>query len=241
MREGAIRVTDLAATLGIAQSSAFRYLWNLQKRGYVALFPDGSYRQGPSLLRLGSSAAQPWQPLIELTRELRLSLRDETEETVNYGVHHGARVLLLEVLSSQQALRMSPEPGTGGYLHSTAMGKAILGCLKEDEAWALLKIDGMPRLTPHTFTTREALFSDLAHAREVGWSVDNEESLKGLRCVAVPIEAPGIVLTALSVEGPISRMSDDNIARYGARLLEVKELVESALGDKGRMKTFDER
>jgi DNA-binding IclR family transcriptional regulator len=161
---------------------------------------------------------------------MRLNLRNESKETVNYGVHHGARVLLLEVLSSQQALRVAHEPGTGGYLHSTAMGKAILSCLTEDEAWDLLEIDKLPRLTPHTLTTRDELFADVARSRERGWAVDNEESLSGLRCVAVPIEVPGVVLTALSVEAPISRMSDETLAHYGSRLLEVKESMQVALG-----------
>ena len=224
-----MRVTDLAERLGLAQSSAFRYLWNLQKRGYVTLFPDGTYRQGPSILRLGSRAVEPWQTLIELTREVRVQLREESKETVNFGVLHGARVLLLEVLSSRQALRVSPEPGSGGYLHSTAMGKAILSSLPDDEATSLLDIDGLPRLTSHTITEKPALFDDLAAARSRGWAVDNQESLEGLRCIAVPISGPGRVFAAVSIEAPISRMSDGNVDRHGLRLVAAKASLEQAL------------
>ncbi len=70
----------------------------------------------------------------------------------------------------------------------------------------------MPRRTEHTLTTPEELFADLERVRARGYALDDGEQELGVRCVALEVAgAPRPV--ALSMSGPLTRMSDDVIDR----------------------------
>jgi len=70
----------------------------------------------------------------------------------------------------------------------------------------------LPKKTENTLTTREELFDELELVRKQGWAKDNEESVLGLRCVAIPIMASEDEnLGGVSITGPTSRMTDNRI------------------------------
>ena len=54
-------------------------------------------------------------------------------------------------------MRMFTEVGARVHLHSTAVGKALLAQLSDDEASKILELSGMPALTDHTITDPEVL------------------------------------------------------------------------------------
>jgi len=62
-----------------------------------------------------------------------------------------------------------------------------------------------------TATTRDELQDRLEEVRERGYAIDDEENVRGLRCVAVPVTVTDENLGAVSVTGPTSRMSSERI------------------------------
>lgn len=77
----------------------------------------------------------------------------------------------------------------------------------------IVEHNGLPEFTPEIITEREALFEKLDRIRERGYAFDNEEKIHGLKCVATPITGPdGDVLGAISVSGPLSRMTGDRFS-----------------------------
>lgn len=56
-----------------------------------------------------------------------------------------------------------------------ATGKAVLSQLPREEVESIIDKWGLPMMTENTITDREALFEDLATAREQGYSINNEE------------------------------------------------------------------
>lgn len=88
-RDGATRVTDLAASLDVHKSTAFRLLAALEQGGLVEQTGErGRYRLGFGVVRLaGAATAQ-----LDLSRESRpvcLRLAEEIGETVNIAVGRG--------------------------------------------------------------------------------------------------------------------------------------------------------
>jgi DNA-binding IclR family transcriptional regulator len=87
---------------------------------------------------------------------------------------------------------------------------------------------GLPPLTEHTITDEATLREELADIREEGVAFDDEERVRGLRSVAVPIRTEaGEVVGAISVAGPTSRLDGDRFAStLPRRLLSAANVIE---------------
>jgi IclR family pca regulon transcriptional regulator len=82
----------------------------------------------------------------------------------------------------------------------TAMGRAQLGFLDDEEIWRRLKSLRIEPYTPSTITDVQALFDRIRADREQGFSVVDEELERGLRAIAVPIsDRSGEVVAALNL------------------------------------------
>ena len=100
-------------------------------------------------------------------------------------------------------MRIFTEVGRVVLPHCTGVGKAILSMLTDQQVTGLLERTGMPARTDHTMTTVDAMLSALAQARELGYTLDDGEQERGVRCVAVPLIGLPF-LAAISVSGPSS-------------------------------------
>lgn len=71
------------------------------------------------------------------------------------------------------------------------------------------EVDFSRRQTRFSITGAQQLAVELAKTRERGVAFDREESLLGIGCVAAAIGLPGQPLAAVSVCGPIDRITLD--------------------------------
>nr|WP_246084522.1 IclR family transcriptional regulator C-terminal domain-containing protein [Salinadaptatus halalkaliphilus] len=69
-------------------------------------------------------------------------------------------------------------------------------------------------------TDRAELYAELEEIRERGYAVDDEERIRGLRCVAVPVMRDDEVLGGLSVSGPTQRFDHNGFIEELADLLQ---------------------
>jgi IclR family acetate operon transcriptional repressor len=138
---------------------------------------------------------------------------DALGESVNLAVLDGEEIVYVaQVQPSQNFLRMFTEVGRRAKPHTTAVGKAILATKPEAEVRELLRRIGMPRCTEQTLTTPKLLFADLKRVHERGYALDDGEQELGMRCVALTVPEAARPM-ALSMSGPLTRMSDDVIDR----------------------------
>lgn len=74
------------------------------------------------------------------------------------------------------------------------------------------------------------LRGDLARTQRRGFSLDDEESVEGLRCVAVPIrDATGTARYAMSVSGPSYRLLHSRLVQIGETLRSRVQPLEALL------------
>lgn len=187
----------------LPKSSAFRYLSVLEARHYVERDPaTGSYRLG---LAFRPQNTQAVERLTNLARPALEKLRDQLQETTNLGVLDGAFVVHRLVAESPHMMRLAARVGERGYVHSTALGKAICATLPENRVLSILATAGMPQFTDATITDTEAYLAELERVRVSGYGLDDAENQPGGRCVAVTIE--GVDLAAgISVSAPADRL-----------------------------------
>jgi DNA-binding IclR family transcriptional regulator len=215
--EPELGVAELGRRLGIAKSSAHRIVTTLAASGYVQRVPETrSWRLGIRLHELGELVASRSQ-LRDHALPLLESLRAQTGETVHLAVPEGAQMFYVERLESYHGLRFSSRVGRVRPIYVTSSGKAV-AAFNPAVADAALAAGFTPR-TPRTIRTKEQFLRCLVETRERGYAYSIEEDEPGLASVAAPVlDHTGIARAAISVAGPVTRVSKSHIAQMGRRV-----------------------
>jgi DNA-binding IclR family transcriptional regulator len=204
---GSLTLSELGARSGLPMPTIHRLMRSLVNQGYVRQEPSRRYAMGPRMIRLGESASR----MLGAWAAPRLqTLVHRFGETTNMAMLDGDSAVYVAQVPSPQSMRMFTEVGRSVMLHSTGVGKAILGMLSDAEVSAVMARTGMPSRTEHTLTAVQPLLEALATVREVGYAIDDAEQELGVRCVAVPIHGLPFK-AALSVSGPNSRITLEQI------------------------------
>ncbi|TMH80872.1 MAG: IclR family transcriptional regulator [Betaproteobacteria bacterium] len=225
-----IGISDLAKRLGLAKSTVHRLASTLLEQGILEQnSSDGKYHLGLALFELGAMVRRKMDFTMEARPFLR-TLMEKTGETVHLAILDHDSILYIITHESKQALRMGSKVGTRGPVHSTAVGKALLAFLPEDELERIIAL-GLPASTPRTIIDPKALRRELATVRARSYAVDDEESEIGLRSIAAPIRIySGNVVAAISIAGPVHRMARKALLGWVRDLVEAAEAVSQRLG-----------
>lgn len=215
--------SEMAKLLAVADSSCSDLLHTLHSLGYLMrttrtrrFYPTG---------RLFETARQIAEsdPLTRLAQEAVRRLTDATNETAFFGVLELQAVRVAAVAQSRLPLRYILDVGERVALHASALGKALLGVLPEDEARARLEAIRRPAVTRSTVVDIEPLMAQMARGREQGWYEAHDEGTPGVTALAVPArldERP----VAISVAGPTERI-EKHRESYLAALRDVRDCL----------------
>ena len=225
-----IGISDLAKRLGLAKSTVHRLASTLLEQGMLEQNAgDGKYRLGLALFELGTLVRRKMDFTVEARPFLRM-LMEKTGETVHLAILDRDSVLYIITHESKQALRMGSKVGTRAPVHSTAVGKALLAFQPEEEI-ARLIARGLPPSTTSTIVDGKALQRELAQVRARNYAVDDEESELGLRAIAAPIRGDsGNVVAAISIAGPVHRMTKKALLGWARELVGAADAVSQRLG-----------
>jgi IclR family transcriptional regulator, acetate operon repressor len=207
---GVAGLSKLSQQSGLALPTIHRLVRTLVDLGYVRQEPSREYSLGPRLIRLGDTASRL---LGTWARPYLSRLVDELGESANLAMLDGDQlVYVAHVQSPKHSMRMFTEVGRRVHPHCTAVGKALLASLPDDEARGVIERTRLPAQTEHTITDPVRFAEELEHIRRQGYAVDDGEQEIGVHCVAVPVpDAPSRI--AISVSGPAPRMTPDVVAR----------------------------
>lgn len=203
-----LSLSELARSLAIPPSSCFNLIRTLQGRGYLySLHPRRQIYPTRRLFEVASAvvAAEPWMGRIEPTL---IKLRDQTAETVILGKRQDDQVVYLNVIEGPQSIRYSSHAGALKPLHSSAIGKALLGALEPQALTELLKRLPLSPVTKATLTDRNTLLADLERGRRQGYFVTVGENVADVMAVAATVRLGGDVY-GIAIAGPIHRMTED--------------------------------
>lgn len=218
----ALSLPEVVALCGWPKPSVHRMLAQLEGGGWLQREPDGRrYVLSARLLRLGE-AALGGSARQGVRHAVLRQLVAEVGESCNLTALAGAEVVYLDRVESAFPLRMELRPGTRVPIHCSASGKLFLAHLPPRRRQALLEGLTLTRHTATTLTDRVALDAELQAIRREGHSVDAEEFVEGLVCVAVPVRAPGAsgVRCALALQAPSARLSLAQARQHLPRLRE---------------------
>jgi DNA-binding IclR family transcriptional regulator len=211
-------VAELGRRLGIAKSSVHRILVTLGAQGYVQQLPETrTYRLGIRLHELGALVASRNQ-LRDVALPLLEILRTQTGETAHLAIPQGDQMFYVERLESYHGLRFSSRVSRLRPIHLTSSGKAVAAFNPEVAEAACAQ--GFEQRTPRTIRTKEQFLRCLAETRERGYAFSIEEDELGLGSVAAPVfDRHHVARAAISVAGPVARISGEHIDQMARRVL----------------------
>ncbi|MFD2794895.1 IclR family transcriptional regulator [Promicromonospora vindobonensis] len=212
-----LSVTEAAASLGVAPSTAHRLLTTMAGRGFVEQGERKLYHPGPQLL--GARAPQRSIPaLVARMRPVLQALHDEVRETVHLVVLAGPDVQFVYGIEGQQTLRIGLRIGSRIPAYCTSGGKAILAALPADVVDGLHPEGLRPWPGRHAESLAD-LHAELDRVRRRGYGVNTEESELGVAAVGVAVGADAAQPAgAVSISLPTARYDPDDEARLVAPL-----------------------
>lgn len=209
---GRLSVSDAAAEIDVAASTAHRLLATLVRRKFAVQGPGRLYYPGPELSWRTNSPAG--SQLIRLMRPLIEQVHAATHETVHIMVPVGADVRLLDGLESEQQLRVATRIGARMPGYCAAGGKAMFADLDWAEVEALHP-NGLRPWPTAKILDMDTLRRQVLLARKRGYSINADETERGVTVIGVSIRAPnGRPLAAMTVASPTARYDEHCEAEY---------------------------
>ncbi|MFQ3283322.1 MAG: IclR family acetate operon transcriptional repressor [Natronomonas sp.] len=202
---GEAGITELATHLSVAKSTVYKHLNTLDSNGLVVKHDD-KYRIGLRALEFGGYA-QRYDGVYDTARPQLRTMADETGELANLMFEEDGWGVYIHTSRGEDAVDIDTQTGRRANLHATGLGKAILATLSEERVETIVESRGLPRVTEHTITEQTELFEELDEIRAEGIAYDREECVEGMACIARPLSTPNERPAAISITGPVSRVS----------------------------------
>jgi IclR family transcriptional regulator, acetate operon repressor len=224
------RLIDLSERTGLPSSSVHRLLTTLEQKRFVSFERErGLWYIGPRCFSVGAVFGRRRQ-LSDFAMPIMRRLRDSTDETVKLGCVDENDVVLLLQAESREVVHVKAHPGDRSPLACTAMGKAILAAMPDSRITEFVRHGGLQRLTPQSIARPTVLHSVLQEVRAKGYAIDNEETARGVRCVAAAIfNELSMPAAALCIVGPTMRISEQRMAELGRNVVAAAREISLAL------------
>ena len=148
--------------------------------------------------------------LVNLVAPFLRKLSQKTNESINFSILEDKEVVSLSKIESSEVLRTDIKIGARLPAHCTAVGKAILAFLPEEQFTILYgnENDRLNTPTKNSISSVIELKECLKKIRKNRYAIDKEEYQIGINCLGVPIlNAKGIAVAGISITGPSSRFN----------------------------------
>lgn len=223
-------LSEIANSFDMPASTAHIHLSTLVETDYIIKDDNNQYRCSLLFLRTGGQIRNQI-PLYQAAKPEIDDLQEQVGEIANVGVEENGYMVQLYKTETVESIDDNAPTGACFHLHTTATGKAILSQLSEDRINNIIQRRGLPEFTNDTITKKEELLSELQEIRKRGYSINHGEHYVGVCAIGTSIlNGSEEVLGAISISGPLSRISEDRIKNELApELLDKKNVIELKL------------
>lgn len=229
--DGGASLTEVATGVGLAASTAHRLLTSLESERYVRFDAETKlWSVGVQAFIAGNGFLRT-RDVVRMARPHMRALMEASGETVNLAIEDQGAAVYLSQVECREMMRTFARLGARVPMHCSGVGKALLSAL--DDAALTRHVDrhGLPLMTARTIPDLTALKADLLGIRGRGYAVDDEEHAVGLRCVAATVfNEHGDPVCAVSLSGPMARITDERMAVLGGLAREAAARITREIG-----------
>lgn len=227
-RHGAT-LSQLTRRLQLPKSTAHALLLTFERCGYAVRDEDsGRYRLGTRVYALANMALSGIS-LRDQAAPFLYKLMQETGLTVHLAILEQGEAVLIDRIEPPGALKVATWVGKRMGLHCTALGKALIAHLPEEEVAELVRRQGLLRHNENTIASVKRLRQACEAVQQGGYAVDDEEEEIGVRCIGAPVfNWKREVVAAISISGTTAQV--ENVPALASRVKETAMAVSHHLG-----------
>jgi DNA-binding IclR family transcriptional regulator len=232
-RKGPLGVRAVAQQLQLPVGSVHRLLLDFEAEGVAERTPAGEWALSFRLLEITGMQLERIE-LPQLARPFADRIAEETRETVNINALHNLMGVTIDKVRGNEGMQLDMRIGSRGQLNCGGAGKAMLAFLGPEQQQQVFA-QPLKRLTEYTITDPEQLRLEIARIALRGYSLDLEEVVMGVRCVAMPIlDRSGLPVGAISISGTSPKRPGPALDRMVELLSEACGYVSRRLGYAGQ-------
>ena len=228
-------LSAIARKSKLNRSTAHHILKALVEFGYLVQAPETHiYSLSSKLFRL---TRRNWtaEQLADIAAPFLEKLGSLTGESSSLAVIRDGQVIIAAKQEQDGPLRVVQRIGESRPAHCTAVGKVLAASMSDEELEELIERTDFRKKTPNTITSPTKFRKEMVTIRQNGVAFDNEEHIKGVRCLAVPVkDYTGNTRAALCVVGPKDNLSPERMNKLQRDLFNVAASLSERLGYKKR-------
>ncbi len=226
-------LSAIARKSKLNRSTAHHILKALVEFGYLVQAPETHiYSLSSKLFRL---TRRSWtvEQLADIATPFLAKLGNLTGESSSLAVFRDGQVIIAAKQEQDGPLRVVQRIGESRPVHCTAVGKVLAAAMSDEELEELIDRTDFQQKTPNTITSPIIFRNEMVKIREKGVAFDNEEHIKGVRCLAVPVkDYTDNTRAALCIVGPKDNLSPERMKNLQPDLLKVAAALSDRLGYK---------
>ena len=223
-----LSVTQIAQTLSISKSTTFGILKSLEEEG--VLFKDiksKKYTTGSVFFDLAKTVLGRNDVVLAARPHLE-ELMVQVDETICLGIREGKKVKVIDVLDPGKDFKVSSHIGTRFNL-TGVIGKIFLSAFSDAEAQEILIKEGLRRYTENSICDIDQYMKELNNVRRLGYAIDLEEYIPGVRAIGALIRAGNMPLAGVWILGFTGSMNDEKLPAMIERLKTAVNRINSCL------------
>ena len=226
-------ITEISERVNLHKSTVYRLLSTLIYKGYVVQDEESSkYKITFKLFELGSKKVDKLD-LLKSSKPYTKMLMESVNEVVHLIIREDNEIVYIDKVEANNTISMKSRIGNRAPMYCTATGKAMLAFLPEEEILKIWKSSKIIRLTENTITDFILYKKELQEIKKIGYAIDDEENEMGVKCVGAPIlNIKGDVAGAISVSGPIHRITEDKMDFISKEVIKYANMISEEIGYK---------
>jgi len=224
--EPELGISEISRKTGFPKSTVHRTLSALAKEGFIVRNEETEkYSIGPELYIMGSIYASV-TTILTAAKPVMRALNELTGEAVVLSVLDNKYVRIITHEQPEYYFRYAVPIGHMRPAYASAMGRAMLSDLSDEEIDNLYSEESLRPVTDKTISTKKELKRLLGQIRKTGISYNPEGIHRGIYGIAAAIrDSSGHAVAAMALPvpefmlNPARRTLLGNLAKIGTRLI----------------------
>lgn len=210
---GAMRLQDIAEKADLPASTALRLLHTLVLNGFARQDPySQQYSLSLKFAYIGSLVKSSID-LRNIARPYLIDLANRCNTSACIAVEENSNALFIDIVESpSNVIKSVRHIGSYNPMYCTAIGKLFMQNFDNKQISEYIAANPLNPLTPKTITTKSDLIDELEKIRMKGYSINDEEQVLGLRCLAAPIlDYNNRIVAGISITDTIYKITSENM------------------------------
>lgn len=183
----ALTQSEIAKTLGLNMTSTYRYINTLVELGYLGKDTKTKAIRPSTLCLLVCNNLMQATDHLKLIRDVVDRIHAEHNISVDVVFAVDDTLVRIHHREAQETLTYRLPDVSKGCLHNTALGKAWLSRLPQDQMIEKVNRMNLAARTEKTITNKERLIAAIKTAKVRRYAISDEEYLSGLLSIGAPL------------------------------------------------------